>query len=916
MVPVTGAALIRVATYPPDLVLPAWPDLTCDEPEQWRSWLGAVWALPDFRTAVTYAAPALAAQITRIGNGEHVTRRRLRRLVASTLRYVLRWTTRATPFGGFAGVAPVQFGPHAAVRVGSAHRVVSRPDGDAAAEQATRAERDMKVLAAARVVTTSLGYQRGDRGVLPCAESDGERRFDREIRLTRPIRTVIDAARSPIGFGTLTAKLATPGAAADAERLLAGLVKAGVLLSDLRPSTTSVLPSYQMARPDAPPPVSGDGVAVDVRADVSITVPPAVLHEVGRAAKMLAAVAPRLPGWQEYHRAFIERWGPGAAVPVHDVLNVLGFPAGYRGSKRRDTAPFTARDTVLGQLAQTSALRGGTEVVLDEDLISRLRDGDDRLPMPHTELRFALAADTEQDVDRGRFTMTVLSGARHAGVSAARFLHLLDGTEADAFRRVYRQLPPARPGADMVQLSGPPLDARLTAVARTPELLPILPVGDFHPPPPYTVDYLAVTGDGSQLWLVSRVSGRTVEPLLLNSVWLSSLQQPLMRFLTEIWTAWRAPCTRFDWGHVRNLPFLPRIRYGRTILHPARWIIERADLPARTTPWAQWYDAWQRYQQQQHIPHLVLAGTDDILLGLDLNHRTQLAVLRDQLDRQPQITVTEAPGPAGWINGRPAEILLTLTHPTSSPEPARQIRPASTHVHRPGTSRWLEARLYGRADDILTDLADRHADHLPPGWWFLRYPDPESHLRLRVPLTNAGQFPAIASWLAQWASELHSSGTAHDYSLHPYRPETRHGTAATLAAAEAVFAADSAAALTRLSSPDRQAVTAAGMIAIADAFTGDGPSWLQRHVPQKTGPRLNPPQLELARRPVRDERLSTAVTAYKSFVEQDGHDSNEVLADLLHLHHARMIGVDLASEHHCLRLARTVARSSHLRQKT
>lgn len=40
-----------------------------------------------------------------------------------------------------------------------------------------------------------------------------------------------------------------------------------------------------------------------------------------------------------------------------------------------------------------------------------------------------------------------------------------------------------------------------------------------------------------------------------------------------------------------------------------------------------------------------------------------------------------------------------------------------------------------------------------------------------------------------------------------------------------------------------------------------------------------------------------------------------MLADLLHLHHARMIGVEAASERHCLRLARAVAHTNLYRQQ-
>jgi class I lanthipeptide synthase len=911
MVPADGAALIRVAAYPSDLVLPAWPDLTSGQPAQWREWLGTAWELPGFAAAVACAAPQLAGQVHRALTGGPVPQQRLRRLVESAVRYLLRWTTRATPFGTFAGVAPVQFGARAAVRLSEAHHAVARPDGQFIAEHTARAEQDLAILRTVAVVTNSLGYQRGGKWVLPWARANADRRWDVEVRLTGPVRVAIQAACSPVGFAELAARIARPASVAEAERLLAELVRIGVLLSALRPAMTVTDPVAYAAR-HYPIPHPGSQVAVDLRVDVAVTLPPAVLHEAGRAASTLVAVAPYLPAWAEYHSAFIERWGPGAAVPVRDVLNVLGFPAGYLGSARRAPALFTARDRLLGQLAQRSALDGCTEVVLDDALIDRLRGDDDRPPIPHTELRFTLAADTLQDLDRGAFTLTVLSGSRHAGVAAARFLHLLTPGDLASFQQVYRHLPTALPGAATVQLSGPPLDARLTAVARAPELLPVLPLGEFHPAPPWTVEDLAVTGDGQRLWLVSRTTGQPVEPLLFNSVLLPALQQPLMRFLTEIWTAWTAPCSRFDWGHASGLPFLPRVRRGRTILHPARWIVDRTALPARAAAWPQWRDAWQRHRHQHQIPQEILVGDDDVRLRLDLDDHAHLAVLRNQLDRQARTVITEAPGPASWIRGRPAELLLTLTHSAPAARPARPARATCTLQHWPGQSRWLEARLYGRLDDILTDLAGRPADHLPAGWWFLRYPDPAPHLRLRIPLRDADRFADTARHLAGWAQELHDDAVVHDYSLHTYRPETRHGAEATLAAAEAVFAADSCAALHRLTG-DRQAATAAGMIAIADGFTGDGRRWLAAHVPQRTGPRLNPAQLDLARTPFRDEQLAAVLASYRALADHDRLDPDQVLADLLHLHHARMIGVDTASERHCLRLARTIARTPHAR---
>ncbi|WP_018503843.1 lantibiotic dehydratase [Parafrankia discariae] len=901
------AALIRAASYPRDLRLPAWPDLSTEKPDHWLEWLREVWALPDFAAAVGSAAPDLAAQITRaLAEGPPHTRR-LRRLVETTVRYLLRWTTRATPFGRFAGVAPVAMGPRATVRWGERHHTVARPDDRYIAEYTGMAEQDLATLRTVTVMTNSLGYRRGKVWVLPCGRVEGERVWDVEVALTGPVRMAVEAAGVPIPFPELAAKVAgDPANGKAAERLLAALVDAGVLVSAIRPAMTVTDPAAHLARHIALPDPD-DRIAVDLRVDCSVTLPPAVVREAQEAAAALVSVASHLPGWAAYHRAFLERWGPGAAVPLRDVLDVLGFPAGYRGSPRRDPAVFTPRDKILTSLAQQSAMDGCAEVVLDDDLIGSLRGGDDRPPIPHTELRFTLAAETPQHLDRGAFTLTVVSGARHAGVAAARFLHLLTPAELDRFRGAYADLPTALPGAATVQVSGPPLDARLATVARAPELLPVLPVGDFHPDPPWTLDDLAVAGDGQRLWLVSRTTGRPVEPLLVNCVRLPTAQQPLVRFLTEIWTAWTAMCARFDWGHARTLPFLPRVRRGRSILHPARWTVPAEALPARTATWRQWRAAWYQHRERHGLPRQVLIGDDDVRLRLDLDENAHLVVLRSDLDRHGRAVLTEAGGPSGWIDGRPAELLLTLTrrslghHPTTRP-----VRPASTLQHRPGRSRWLDARLYGHADHILARLP--LLPGLPAGWWFLRYPHPEPHLRLRIPLRTA-QFADVAHDLARWAEQLHDDRLLADYTLATYRPETRYGHGPTLAAAEAVFAADSRAALA-WTSGDRQAGTAAGMRAIAQGFTGDGARWLVEHAPHGGGPRLEPAQLAGARLPYGDEVLAAALAAYRALAARDGLDLDQVLADLLHLHHARMIGPDLASERHCLRLARALAQTT------
>lgn len=66
--------------------------------------------------AIEVASPVLARRVGGVCGGHVQQPRRVRRVVESVTRYLLRMTTRATPFGLFAGVAPVRIGPTASVR--------------------------------------------------------------------------------------------------------------------------------------------------------------------------------------------------------------------------------------------------------------------------------------------------------------------------------------------------------------------------------------------------------------------------------------------------------------------------------------------------------------------------------------------------------------------------------------------------------------------------------------------------------------------------------------------------------------------------------------------------------------------------------------------------------------------------------
>jgi hypothetical protein len=83
------------------------------------------------------------------------------------------------------------------------------------------------------------------------------------------------------------------------------------------------------------------------------------------------------------------------------------------------------------------------------------------------------------------------------------------------------------------------------------------------------VDDLAVTADADQMYLVQHSTGRRVIPRIPHALDTSVQSPPLTRFLAEVADARSAVFGGLDLGAARTLPYVPRIRYRRTVLAAA-----------------------------------------------------------------------------------------------------------------------------------------------------------------------------------------------------------------------------------------------------------------------------------------------------------------------------------------------------------
>ncbi|WP_246267148.1 lantibiotic dehydratase [Nonomuraea typhae] len=946
-------ALIRVTTYG-EADLPPWPG------GQWRDWIVQVWAHPCVAAAVTLASPVLAERVEALRAGREMADGRLRRMALSLAGYLVRMRGRATPFGLFAGVAPLRFGGAAECRLGEP---VTRTSPDGLWLDGLIARLEAAMPARLPVMVNDLAHVRGDRLVVPWRPEADEV----SVRYGPAVRKLVELAGAPILTADLLDALteAFPGASGAAlGKMVAELVACGVLITGLRPPSTGPdalthlighVPEGPAARElreiqaalAAADRLRGEGAArarqavaarmralhpaedaqplrVDLRLDGSVTLPAQVAAEVEAAAGALLRLTPHPaghPAWQDYHLAFLERYGEGAVVPIGQLIDPatgLGFPAHYR--KPWEPGPLTHRDRRLLALAQQAALDGAREVVLDDAAIDDLAAGHEPRALPYLELVAEVRAD---------LSLEVLAADGTAGGLMGRFAGLLPG-EAGLDAR----LPVAVRGAVKAQLSFPPRHPRAHDLARTPLLLPeLISVAEHRARPGIPWRELAVTADRDRMYVLRPDRRQVVEPALTSAVAREAMP-PVARLLFELPRARGAVVSPFSWGAAAGLPYLPRVRYGRAVLAPARWHVT---LPGPRAAGPEWARALRDLRERLRLPAIVSVGAADRRLRLDLDEPMSLALLRAHLGRAGSAVVAEASSPAELFGGRAHEIVVPLAA-TAPPARAPVIGPLFSPAHAvPPGADVVYAKLYGHpavVDTILT----RHLPELlrtwedgPPMWWFVRYRDPRPHLRLRLHLTGARAYGPAAARLGTWAAGLRERGLIGDVVLDTYHPETaRYGPGEALAAAHAAFAADSAAALAQvatLSAARRvhpHALTAASLADLAAALLGgraEGARWLIRHpepgpapaggralarqVLELTGenaPANLPGGTELAAA-WRDRRR--AVAAYTGLVGA----RSPVIDSFLHLHHLRALGIDPGAEHTCRRLARAAALS-------
>lgn len=576
----------------------------------------------------------------------------------------------------------------------------------------------------------------------------------------------------------------------------------------------------------------------------------AVLEEVHRALDLLLRLAADRPieSLEKFRKDFSERY-ESREVPLLEALDeevgigfdrssdvgaeasplLRGIAIGAPAGENSTTSWTRVHSVMLGKLHEALA-KGARSIELTPQDVDRMapppaagQPPPKKQPFPDTfHAMFTLAAASQEALAQGDFQMLFEnaggpSGARLLG----RFCHA-DASLCGFVEEHLRAEEALWPGAVFAEIVHLP-QGRIGNILARPVLreyeIPFLGRSGALPENQIPVSDLRVSVMGSRIVLRSARLGKEVIPRLTSAHNYSRGSLGVYRFLCTLQSQNILGGVGWNWGALDTAPFLPRITFGKVVLSRALWWMTQDEIKALAkTKGAERLAAVHKWRQERGLPRLVALIDADNELLVDLENVLSVETFLDVIEERDRARLAEFfPGPEELVATGPEGRFLHELLIAYARQPQEGAQTAAARTGRaaiapamplrrsfPPGSEWLYAKLYtgtATADVLLRDflapvvrevISEGSAD----GWFFIRYSDPEWHLRLRFHGDPAALQNRVLPRLHEAVDPLLSNGRLWRMQLDTYEREIeRYGGPEGMPVSERLFQVDSEAVL-------------------------------------------------------------------------------------------------------------------------
>lgn len=826
--------------------------------------------------AIATASPSLYASLLALENISQEKKKQ--QVILSYLRYLLRLTSRPTPFGMFAGVDVGEFGEHTIITLDTVPIKRVRPDMGWLFSVISNIEKRFSVINQLRVRRNHAVYRVGGRYTLTYFSHYGQKnKYDKNrtdsisIRATKAVDDALNKAIHPILVSELIAELQDSYPQVSKEKvqnLVIQLLEKELLISELRPPMNITNPlNYVIEYLDKVEGIDieknqlkeikklidlynnvslGDGVNINtklkklmkklnsiepnIQIDVALNaknkqINRSVGEEIARAAECLLKLSYFKRGTEyleKFHMSFIDKYGINVEVPILEVLSEeIGLGSPYSDQYKQDK-PNSNRSNQIHALLIEAVLRAvknkEREIEITDETLTQISGENLNYTnvSPSLELYAEILAKSNEEIDKGNFLVVLnrYSGSQEIARSFGRFLDILNHKVKNKFRDLFMHQQKNDPNVIVAEISYLPPYGNTANVMLVPKLRDYgITIGTNQVEDQESVivfEDLFIVATFERLYIKSRKLDKEV--VFTASHMMNTTGTPtLYRFLRDISVVGQISWQPFDWGGLNSSPYLPRVRYGKTILSSARWIIDTQFSKLNSKEKTLWASDFRKWMEEWSVPQYVFMIDKDQRLLLDLTNPIHLEQLRKELNKLSKIEIEEMIGSFEdrWIKGSDGHHISELVVPLikkSSPGKAKeksitQIRTPDNQdrFFLPG-SEWLFLKLYGahnREEELISDEVYKFCNevvqnNLAKKWFFVRYSDPKDHIRIRFQGDADKLIRDLIPALHEWTELLIKEGKINRIAFDTYEREIeRYGGPSIISAAEEVFAADS-----------------------------------------------------------------------------------------------------------------------------
>ncbi len=612
--------------------------------------------------AIKTASPSLYQQLSKLINGKAVSEKEENRLIIALAKYLMRMSTRPTPFGALAGCCSGEFGSRTNIVLDhfTKHKLTTRRKW-----LDTNITNDLRLNFLSKKDTkwfpNSSLYQFGAnwRYLEIHFQEKGYEYSSEEIEGNQFISKVISEAKNGVTFSELSNILQRIGVSAlDADSYLRELVVAQVIEPyNLRPLLNSEIHKYEICTLEqwTPNPIS------NVTNDLFLSTKKSQLSEkikkdIYDSILFLRKITPNSDNksQKKFKEEFVKRYGE-QELPLSKVLDPE-FGIDYIESN-----PFIGESPLLSEL---DLKRVGNQnsinltldrniIVLNNKLQKALLTGETIIELTDDDFNFKVIDEIQKPVTCCAFIEltqigdceTVLIKNIHQGNAAkmiARFGYGDIKIQSLVNEIVELEEEMGEVESVLAEIVHLPSQNSLNIVSRFVKRkyeIPYFGTSSKDYESKIEVDDIFVTVRDKEIILKSKKLNKTVIPINTNVHNYKNSPLAIYQFLCDFGVTKNENILNFTWGGLKSIyRYFPRVTYKSVILNKAFWIFKIDEVPKSSDVSMEKIASWR---ENYKLPRFLYLVENDNKLLIDFQSELLTEVFYNEIKKEKWIILEE-----------------------------------------------------------------------------------------------------------------------------------------------------------------------------------------------------------------------------------------------------------------------------------